>query len=76
MIVTKQTPISQVRQRGNQALLEKLGPVDYLRFLRDLGVGAGDYVHERRRWLDKITMDGLDRMVREHRRGKRPRRSQ
>ncbi len=75
MIVTKQTPINQVRERGNRALLEKLGPVDYLRFLRDLGTGAGDYTRQRHRWLGKLTIDDLDRLVSARRKRKRPRNS-
>jgi hypothetical protein len=73
MIVTRQTPINQVRERGNRALLEKLGPVDYLRFLRDLGMGAGDYTQQRNRWLGKMKLDDLDRLVSAHRQRKRPR---
>ena len=71
MIVTRQTPINEVRERGNRALLEKLGPVDYLRFLRDLGAGAGNYAKERHRWLDKLTVSDLDRLIAARRRRSR-----
>jgi hypothetical protein len=63
MTTRKQTPIKLVRERGYRALMKELEPVDYIRFLRDLGVGTGDYTRERHRWLDEITPANLNRII-------------
>ena len=71
MSAIKQIPINRVREKGYRALLEKLGPVDYLRFLSDLGIGKGDCTLQRHRRLDHVNIDKLDRLI-----GRRRKRSQ
>ncbi len=34
-----------------------MGVVETIRFLNQCSVGQGDYTKDRKKWLDKITMD-------------------
>jgi len=45
----------EVIQKGYQALVDALGPVDAIRFIQHFTPGKGDYTLERRQWLDQIT---------------------
>ena len=48
------TPI-ELRQRGYQALIAELGPLDTIRFLQQLGWGSSDYTAERQEKLQQVT---------------------
>ena len=48
------TPI-ELRQRGYQALVDSLGPIDAIRFLQQAGWGVGNYTEERQQWLSSVT---------------------
>ena len=48
---------SELRQRGYQALVAALGPLDTIRFLQQSGWGVGDYTAERREQLQQVTRD-------------------
>ena len=50
------TPI-ELRQRGYQALLAALGPIDAIRFLQQVGWGAGNYTAERHQLLTPVTRE-------------------
>ncbi|MBD2665696.1 hypothetical protein B6N60_04502 [Richelia sinica FACHB-800] len=52
------TPIELYR-KGFQALVDALGYVDAIRFIRQFDNGNGDYTEERHQWLDEVTMDEI-----------------
>ncbi len=52
------TPIELYR-KGFQALVDALGYVDAIRFIRQFDNGSGDYTKERHQWLDQLTMDEI-----------------
>ena len=52
------TPI-ELNRKGFQALVEALGYVDAIRFLKLFDNGSGDYTQERHQWLDKLSLDEI-----------------
>lgn len=57
------TPI-EIRERGYQALMAALGPVDMARFLQQAGWGTGDYTQDRQQWLDSVSRESLYQDIR------------
>ena len=43
--------LSRIQQEGMQALINTLGPVDAIRFIKIFDSGYGDYTAERKAWL-------------------------
>jgi hypothetical protein len=56
-----QRTLDEVRQEGLQALRERLGRADMLRFLQQFETGSGDYSRQRREWVDKLTIEDIER---------------
>jgi hypothetical protein len=52
------TPI-ELHQKGFQALVDTLGYVDAVRFLKQFDNGSGDYTQERGQWLDRLSLDEI-----------------
>ena len=52
------TPV-ELQRKGWKALVNALGYVDAIRFIRQFDSGSGDYTKERHQWLDKLTMDDI-----------------
>lgn len=52
------TPIELTR-KGFKSLIDTLGYVDAVRFLRQFDNGSGDYTQERHEWLDKLSRDEI-----------------
>jgi hypothetical protein len=50
---------AEIRARGWEALLEKLGPSGALRFAMQTERGQGDYAARRQRILGRLTVDEL-----------------
>jgi hypothetical protein len=50
------TPI-ELNQKGFKALVDTLGYVDAVRFLKQFDNGSGDYTQERSQWLDNVSLD-------------------
>ncbi|WP_016951450.1 hypothetical protein [Anabaena sp. PCC 7108] len=59
------TPIELYR-KGFQALVDALGYVDAIRFIRQFDSGSGDYTEERHQWLDQVTMDEILADIKKH----------
>ena len=59
------TPIELYR-KGFQALVDALGYVDAIRFIRQFDNGSGDYTEERHQWLDQVTMDEILADINKH----------
>ncbi|MGI9013393.1 MAG: hypothetical protein ACR2GY_03995 [Phycisphaerales bacterium] len=51
--------LNDVRREGLEALLERLGKADMIRFLQQFENGSGDYATERHAWADELTLDDL-----------------
>jgi hypothetical protein len=52
------TPI-ELNRKGFQALVDSLGYVDAVRFIKQFDNGEGDYTKERDRWLGDLTLDNI-----------------
>ncbi|MCU0550353.1 MAG: hypothetical protein MUC48_13470 [Leptolyngbya sp. Prado105] len=52
------TPI-ELNYKGFQALVQALGYVDAIRFLKQFDQGSGNYTQERDRWLNDVTLDEI-----------------
>lgn len=52
------TPI-ELNPKGFKALVDALGYVDAVRFLKQFDNGTGDYTQERHQWLDQISLDDI-----------------
>ena len=50
-----QRTLDEVRQEGLQALQERLGRADMVRFLQQFETGSGDYARERQGWVDSAS---------------------
>jgi len=57
----------EIRERGFQALRERLGLVGTIRFLQQICPGTGDYTKDRHKWLGHLTLDDWMEMARQHR---------
>lgn len=57
MAPLRTTP-ERIREKGLDALVKALGPVDMARFLQQFELGSGDYTRDREEWLRDITVDG------------------
>ena len=56
-----QRTLDEVRQEGLQALQERLGRADMVRFLQQFETGSGDYARERQSWVDSMSIEDLQR---------------
>jgi hypothetical protein len=65
---TLQLTPAQLRDRGYAALLRELGPVDFVRFLKQFEPGQGDYSHHRHQWLDRMAPDEISQVLDQKRR--------
>ena len=52
------TPI-ELNRKAFKALIEALGYVDAIRFLKQFDEGSGDYTRERHQWLDSLSLDEI-----------------
>ncbi len=59
---SKTWDLNTIRKMGLEALLEKLGPVGMVEFMRQFDAGYGDYTKERHIWLDN---EGIETIVKQ-----------
>ena len=52
------TPV-ELQRKGWKALVNALGYVDAIKFIRQFDSGSGDYTKERYQWLDKLTREDI-----------------
>ncbi len=60
----EKTSLFQIRQAGLNILARELGPVGLIRFLQHYESGIGDYSKERHQWLDQISIDDIQELIR------------
>ena len=51
--------LHQIQQEGLEVLVEKLGPDDAIRFLHIYEPGSGDWIKDRKKYLEK----NLDKII-------------
>ena len=51
--------LDEIRRKGLQALRRELGRTGLIRFLQQFETGRGDYVQERRQWVDDVSLEEL-----------------
>lgn len=68
--MVKQLTEEELRQRAVEALSEKLGPVDALRFLALISHEPFDYQKWRREYFSRYNIDELTAEIRTHQAGK------
>jgi hypothetical protein len=51
--------LNEIFQAGRQALFERLGPTDALRYLNQYRCGQGDYTKDRGQWLTEQSVDEI-----------------
>ena len=66
-------PLAEVNQKATEILVREMGVVDTQRFLSQFRVGSGDYMAERRQWLDDLSLGQIVAEIKAKRR--KPRRS-
>jgi hypothetical protein len=55
--------LDEIRREGLEALRERLGRADTIRFLQQFETGQGDYSQERRAWVDGASLADLERLA-------------
>ncbi len=68
--MAKQSTEQELRQQAVQALSERLGPVDALRFLSLVSREPFDYQQWRKEYFSRYSVDELLQEVRHHHSGK------
>lgn len=49
----------ELNRKGFQSLVNNLGYVDAVRFIRQFDNGSGDYTKERYQWLDRLSREDI-----------------
>jgi hypothetical protein len=57
----------EIRKVGIEAQLEKLGPEDTLSFIQQYNPGQGYYTAERYAWLDQLSLEEIEKSIRQRR---------
>lgn len=58
--------LEQVRNEGLEALRQRLGRADMIRFLQQFETGRGDYATQRHDWVDRTSLEQVRRELAEH----------
>jgi hypothetical protein len=56
-----QRTLDEVRAEGLNALIERLGRADMIRFLQQFETGSGDYATERTSWAERTALSEIER---------------
>jgi hypothetical protein len=56
-----QRTLDEVRAEGLNALIERLGRADMIRFLQQFETGSGDYATERKSWAERTALSEIER---------------
>jgi len=57
--------LEQIRTEGLEALRQRLGRADMIRFLQQFETGQGDYSIDRHQWVDATSLDDIRRKLAE-----------
>lgn len=64
--MSEEERLAQIREKGINALKEKLKPDEVIEFLQMLGNGFGDYTKERRKNLDKCNIEEFEEFLKDN----------
>ena len=51
--------LDEIYRQGLQALRDRLGRADMIRFLQQFERGEGDYARERHVWVDRMSLEDI-----------------
>lgn len=57
--------LDEIRREGLDALRQRLGRADMIRFLQQFETGQGDYARQRHAWVDQTTLRDIERQASE-----------
>lgn len=66
-MTTHVQPISDITQRGTNALIKEIGVVDTIRFLNQFRVGSGNYTMERDKLFEGLSVEDIIREIKAQR---------
>jgi len=52
-------PPIELTHKGFKALIDALGYVDAIRFIKQFDLGSGDYTKERQQWLGQLNLEDI-----------------
>lgn len=55
--------LDEIRREGLAALRERLGRSGLIQFLQQFELGTGDYAQERREWVERTSLDEIQRLA-------------
>jgi hypothetical protein len=58
-----QRTLDEIRQEGLDALRQRLGRADTVRFLQQFETGRGDYARQRHAWVDGMTLEDVEQAL-------------
>ena len=58
-----QRTLDEVRREGLEALEQRLGRADTIRFLQQFETGSGDYAQQRHEWVDRTPLAEIERLA-------------
>lgn len=64
--MSEEQRLAIIREKGMNALMEKLSSDEVLEFLQMLGKGFGDYTKERRKEINKDTLEDFEKFLKEN----------
>jgi len=64
--------LEQVRHEGLEALRQRLGRADMIRFLQQFQTGRGEYATQRHGWVDQTPLEQIERALDQTRTGPEP----
>ncbi len=65
--------LDQIRREGVEALRDRLGRAGMIRFLQQFELGRGNYVSERKKWVNQTSLSSLKLAARKRRKVASPR---
>ncbi len=58
-----QRTLDEVRREGLEALQQRLGRTDMIRFMQQFETGQGDYARQRHPWVDATSLEEIERLA-------------
>lgn len=62
-IIMNSMSLEEIRKKGYQALENALGIIGMIRFLQQFETGSGNYTKERKKWIQKMSIDEISKQI-------------
>ena len=62
-IIMKSMSFEEIRKKRYQALENALGIIGMIRFLQQFETGSGNYTKERKKWIQKMSIDEISKQI-------------